>query len=75
MRNIPTIYNQAMTIGLVELSFYPFRKYRIPKETIRHRTLKAIELATLAKKKIKEPLMAWARDMFMLSFCLLTCDN
>jgi len=71
MRNIRTIYNQAITMGLVELSLYPFRKYRIPRETTRHRTLTATELATIAKKKIKEPLMVWARDMFMLSFCLI----
>lgn len=71
MRNIRTIYNQAITMGLVDLSFYPFRKYRIPKETTRHRTLTATELATIAKKEIKQPLMSWARDMFMLSFCLI----
>jgi len=71
MRNIRTIYNQAITMGLVELSFYPFRRYRIPKEATRHRTLTATELATIAKKEISEPLMAWARDIFLLSFCLI----
>jgi len=71
MRNIRTIYNQAISMGLVELSLYPFRKYRIPKETTRHRDLTAREIAAIAKIEIKEPLIAWARDMFMLSFYLI----
>jgi integrase len=71
MRNIRTIYNQAISMGLVELSLYPFRKYHIPKETTRHRDLTAREIAAIAKIEIKEPLISWARDMFMLSFYLI----
>jgi integrase len=71
MRNIRTIYNQAITMGIVDLSLYPFRKYKIPKGRPRHRTLSPTEMATIAKIEIKDPLMRWARDMFMLSFCLI----
>ncbi len=71
MRDIRTAYNQAITMGLIDYSSYPFRKYKIPKEKTRHRTLSPEEIATIAKQEIKKPLTAWARDMFMLSFYLI----
>ena len=71
MRDIRTAFNQAITMGLVDYSYYPFRKYKIPKEATRKRNLTAEELSVLAKKEIKAPLMAWARDMYMLSFYLI----
>ena len=71
LRNIRTIYNQAISMGLVDLSLYPFRRYKIPKGTTKHRDLTAQEIASIAKVEIKEPLMRWARDMFMLSFYLI----
>jgi site-specific recombinase XerD len=71
MRNIRTIFNQAITMGMVELSLYPFRKYKIGKETTRHRVLVAEQIALMHRKEIKDPLMAWARDITMLSFFLI----
>lgn len=71
MRNIRTIYNHAITTGLVELSLYPFRKYKISREVTRHRTLAGDEIARIYRKQIADPLMAWARDMAMLSFFLI----
>lgn len=71
MRNIRTVYNQAITMGLVDLSSYPFRKYHIPKEPTRKRNLTALDIAKIYRLKIDEPLMRWARDMFMLSFFLI----
>jgi site-specific recombinase XerD len=71
MRNIRTCYNQAITMGLIDLSAYPFRQYRIPKEQTRKRNLSSDEIAKIYRLEIKEPLMAWARDMFILSFFLI----
>jgi integrase len=71
MRDIRTAYNQAITMGLVDYPSYPFRKYKIPKEPTRKRSLTAEDIRAIAKVEIKEPLMDWARSMFMLSFYLI----
>jgi len=71
MRNIRTIYNLAITMGLVEYSMYPFRKYKILRETTRHRTLTAQEIERIYTWEFTDDLMSWARDMFMLSFFLI----
>jgi site-specific recombinase XerD len=71
MRNIRTCFNEAITMGRIDLSAYPFRKYKIPKARTRKRNTTVDETAAIARKEIKEPLMAWARDMFMLSVYLI----
>ena len=71
MRNIRTIYNQAISFGLVDLNMYPFRRYHIPKEKTRKRSNTAEEMRKMRYAKITNPLTAWARDMFMLSFYLI----
>lgn len=70
MRNIRTVFNEAIAMGRIDQSLYPFRKYKIPKEATRKRNLTAEELSKIAKAELKG-LHAWARDMFMLSFYLL----
>jgi site-specific recombinase XerD len=71
MRNIRTCYNQAITMGLIDIGSYPFRKYHIPREQTRKRNLSAEEIAKIYSQDIPNPLMAWSRDMFMLSFFLI----
>jgi site-specific recombinase XerD len=71
MRNVKTLYNQAITDGIADISTNPFRRYKIPKAATRKRNLSALEIATIYRVEIKDPLMAWARDMFMLSFFLI----
>jgi len=71
MRNIRTVYNQAISIGLVDLNTYPFRKYQIPKAKTIKRNVTADEMREILKAKFDNKLTAWARDMFMLSFYLL----
>lgn len=70
MRDIRTAYNEAITNGHANISDYPFRGYKIPKEATKKRNLSAQQIATIYRKEIPEPLMSWARDMFMLSFFL-----
>lgn len=71
MRNIRTIYNEAQKGHLVDRNAYPFDGYRIPKEKTRKRNLTAEEMRKIVHLKIKEPLMAWARDCYLLSFYLI----
>lgn len=66
MRNIRTVFNEADT------GRFPFRGYKIPKAvSTEHRDLTIDQMSLIAKKEIPEPLMCWARDMYMLSFYLI----
>lgn len=71
MREIRTVYNQAITMGYADLSSYPFRKYKIPRESTRKRNLTAEEINLISKIDIPNQLMRWSRDMTMLSFYLI----
>lgn len=71
MRNIRTMYNRAITMGLVDYSYYPFRKYNIERGDTRHRTIEVEQVVRLYRLQITDPLTAWARDMAMLSFFLI----
>lgn len=71
MRNIRTCFNDAITSGNADLTAYPFRRYRIPKSKTRKRNLTTAEMNAIVSAEIKEPLMAWARDMYVLSFYLI----
>jgi len=71
MRNIRTVYNQAITMGLIDLNMYPFRRYQIPKETTIKRNITADEMKKIRTASFENELTEWARDIFMLSFYLL----
>lgn len=71
MRDIRTAFNEAITLGVAELSSYPFRKYHIPKEKTRKRNLIAEEMQKIVRFKTVNPTLAWSRDLFMLSFYLI----
>lgn len=71
MRNIRTIYNQAISMGLVELGKYPFRRYQIPKGRVVKRNNTLEEMVKIKNVDLEDKLMAWARDMYMLSFYLI----
>lgn len=71
MRNIRTCFNEAITLGRIDLSSYPFRKYKIPRAKTRKRNITREEMQSIITMEIKEPLMRWARDMFILSFYLI----
>jgi len=71
MRNIRTIYNYAINKGLADLSNYPFRRYKIPKQRTIKRSISADDIHGIAQYGSDRADMAWARDMFMLSFYLI----
>jgi len=71
MRNIRTVYREAMDIGLTDRAAYPFHRYRIPREDTRKRNLTAEEMQKIIHVKLSNPTMAWSRDMFLLSFYLI----
>lgn len=71
MRDIRTAFNQAITLGVAELSSYPFRKYHIPKEKTRKRNLTAEEVQKIVHLKTDNKNIEWSRSMFLLSFYLL----
>jgi integrase len=67
MRNIRTVYNEALDDGLV--TNYPFRKFKIKQEQTEKRSLTLDELATLYNVEVDE----WQRiyvDYFFLCFFL-----
>lgn len=67
MRNIRTVYNEALDDGIV--STYPFRKFKIKQEQTEKRSLTLDELATLYNMDVEE----WQRiyvDYFFLCFFL-----
>jgi integrase len=70
MRNIRAVFNQAINENIITLDVYPFRKYKIKSEKTAKRNL-TIEQITTIKQAILTDKMAYARDMFMLSFYLI----
>ena len=71
MRNIRTIYNQAIDSGVAKLEEYPFRRYKIPKTVKTKRNLSVEKIREIKKLDNLTPYQARARDMFMLSFYLV----
>jgi len=71
MRNIRTIYNQAIDLGVAKLGEYPFRRYKIPKTIKTKRNLSVEIIREIKKLKDLNPYQARSRDMFMLSFYLV----
>jgi len=70
MRNIRIIYNRAIDMGIIGLDTYPFRRYKIPKEATRKRSL-LIEHIQAIKNIELSGYEEQARDIFMLSFYLI----
>lgn len=68
LRNIRAVFNWAIDNELTEK--YPFRRFKIPQERTRKRSLTVEQLITLRDYPVEE----WQReyrDMFMLSFYLI----
>jgi hypothetical protein len=70
-RNMRTIFNNAINRDLVGQDIYPYRKYKIKKESTKNRDLKINELAKLSSFQFESRSVERARDLFMLSFYLL----
>ena len=69
LRNIRAVFNAAIDDELT--SNYPFRRFKIKTETTRKRSLTAETIREIAFRKIDNENVAYARDMFILSFCLI----
>lgn len=67
LRNLRAIFNYAMDEGLTDV--YPFRKFRLPREVTRKRSLSVELLRELIARQIKDR-QAQYRDMWLLSFML-----
>ncbi len=71
MRNIRSLFNQAINEDLIEYNMYPFRKYKIPKEQTSKRNLSVKTIRVIKGIKLKDNLEIVARDVFMLTFYLI----
>lgn len=69
LRNIRSVFNQAINEDRVSLSAYPFRKYKIKKEETRKRSLTIEQIRMLRDYDCEESQRQY-RDMFMLIFYL-----
>jgi site-specific recombinase XerD len=69
MRNIRTIFNDAIDRDIIPQNLYPFRKFKIAKEATRKRSLSIEQLRQLRDCSC-EPAQAQYRDIFMLIFYL-----
>lgn len=70
LRNIRAVFNEAIDDKIVSLDLYPFRKFTIEKEEVKHRAITVEELRkvfTFSGTKSEN----WARDVSMLIFYLI----
>jgi integrase len=70
MRNIRTVFNAAIDDDIIDLSLYPFRKFKIKKEKTKKRNLSIEEMKIIRDVELKG-VPSLARDIFMLSFYLI----
>jgi integrase len=70
MRNIRAVFNMAIDDDVIDLSLYPFRKFKIKSEKTVKRNLTIDEFRRLLDVNLPG-VPGLARDVFMLSFCLI----
>ena len=70
LRNIRTVYNQAIKSDVAQLGSYPFNKYRIKKEATKKRSLTIDQLAEIVDMDIPKHQQRY-RDVFLLSVYLI----
>ncbi len=71
LRNIRTIYNDAINADLVGQEFYPFRRFKIKKAPTQHRNLEPNDIARFIKYKPATKTEERFKDLALLSFYLL----
>lgn len=67
LRNIRAVFNYAMDEGITDA--YPFRKFKLPREVTRKRSLSVAQLRGLIAYQVEDYQRPY-RDMWLLSFCL-----
>lgn len=70
LRNLRAVFNRAIDEEIIPQGMYPFRRYKIRKESTPKRSLTVEELRTLRDYPCEEWQQKW-RDMFMLVFYLI----
>lgn len=70
LRNLRAVFNRAIDEEIIPQGMYPFRRYKIRKESTPKRSLTVKELRTLRDYPCEEWQEKW-RDMFMLVFYLI----
>lgn len=70
LRNIRAVFNEAIDDQVVSLSLYPFRKFKLETEQVKHRAINIHQLRTLFAYK-GTPSENWARDVAKLMFFLI----
>jgi site-specific recombinase XerD len=68
-RSIRAVFNRAVNADLVDLKYYPYRKYKIKGEGTAKRNISKSEIAAIDKLILKHGSSIWnARNYFLLSF-------
>jgi integrase len=70
LRNVRAIYNEAVDDKVVSLDLYPFRKFSIETEEIKHRAITVEELRKVFEYSGTDS-ENWARDVAKLMFFLI----
>lgn len=70
LRNLRAVFNRAIDEEIIPQGVYPFRRFKISKETTPKRSLSVEELRRLRDYPCEEWQEKW-RDMFMLIFYLI----
>lgn len=70
LRNLRAVFNRAIDEEVISQGVYPFRRFRIAKESTAKRSLSVEELRRLRDYPCEEWQEKW-RDMFMLIFYLI----
>lgn len=70
-RNIRALYNKAIDREKVSQDIYPFRRFKIPTEKPRKRSLTVEEIQKIRDTKLDKKSWQISRDLFMLSFYMI----
>lgn len=68
IRTLRAVFNRAIKEGIIDSSIYPFRKFKMPKQSTIHRALSIEEIKAIKDIDLKQSEEIFARDLFMFSF-------
>jgi site-specific recombinase XerD len=70
-RALRAIFNKAINEDLIDVKFYPYRKFKIKGEATTKRNISKENIKAIAEMKLEENSQLWhSRNYFMLSFYL-----
>ncbi len=74
-RNIRTVFNDAIDHNEISITLYPFRRYKIPTGNKEQTPLTLDQLKMMVSIQLEFPYLQMARNVFMLSFCLIGINS